>query len=1227
MPVADKIFLFNAQTGIPTIKKGYGWIAEKRNSVMFGIDDLSQKARETFYLDTVAKTNEVPFFFPEMIFEVKDTEKGPKAFNIDVVFKYNNALFLLKKSDAEIQIIFPDNTWRIANTNGLFQDRTEGYYTAELSNLIFENYQFQKLRYSDDNARLLDVLADPSCRQFYCLKVHPIVNMQTTVDNLKDVLNNEYFLRNYLDYIFNAFFKPQFIEKLENDLSNALKLNLEYFFKTLGNDPEAISNFTDLVKTHLLESNSIEAIQKYYNIFKIVDSAKNAFLLCLEKIKNLLQKSSIIVLDIESDQNQIRELAINIAGEIQSAKDSKDIQSLIKRIVEYNDQLLIVGHNIKKWDIPILERHGLLLKTDWIFWDTLEIEIFLNPVRSSLALKTEHRAESDVELTLKLFESQIYRLIIDAQLDEIMNFSGLEKLRNSSAFDFFLFLQQEVILNQLSKGNEFIRFKQESDNFFIDVKRALPLLDNLLERMVSGSNSRLFVIPDVLIPFALHRKRSLIISKYHTEAVQITEEALTGGGYGSFFINVMRRFLSICKEQNLRPYTGMLSYWLMDYFRSDFASLREGSKISDIQKYSELVQNLCLNEDVELSDNGGSLTFSFNSLKLIVFIDPATFTELINIIAFPESINPVIILPEVIAATFKIKICEIEESALSELLIGTNDWDFFSRNEYRRSLDLSLAKKLSDSVEEIRPFLWMDNFWIAEDNDRRYFLYGNHSVHKLHRADQNSLGFPKNFGFGSIEVISFTKTRNAESDESERLNPTTNYRRQYWTIQSIIFDIVAPGVPTIFVVSREEEIDSLNSLFKSLGYSVADKLSIFKNIEFLTNKHSSVQELMPFSGKRLYIIHHSKLIKILEMLNDSEVNIVLDSIPLEEQWLITFQYSEKNSDEDTFLDTDNPNEDEPEDDISIDTGVPGSKIKKYEISEAIKSYSPFLRLLSTLIGQISKKIRLICLDARFEQAWQIGVDLNMKVLKIEIPDFEMRYSKRLEIVSSFIFSPAPEFELDEDWKEIIQNKFLQNKGIKGNIGLFSDIQDKYLDLIIKREKDILVSLPTGGGKSILFQGPSLYRGIKSNRFSLVITPLKALMVDQVENLWRLGFYTFVEYLTGDLSQIEIDDILRRFAGGEIILLYVAPERFRSSRFRKILQKRIKMDGGPEYWIFDEAHCISQWGLDFRPDYFHASKTIINYRKTGINSPALFLSATMTEQVYKSLNGFFDDSKN
>ena len=167
---------------------------------------------------------------------------------------------------------------------------------------------------------------------------------------------------------------------------------------------------------------------------------------------------------------------------------------------------------------------------------------------------------------------------------------------------------------------------------------------------------------------------------------------------------------------------------------------------------------------------------------------------------------------------------------------------------------------------------------------------------------------------------------------------------------------------------------------------------------------------------------------------------------------------------------------------------------------------------------------------------------------------------------------------------------------------FRGIQREIIESICSGH-DTLGLMPTGGGKSITFQVPALaQKGI-----CIVITPLIALMKDQVDNLLRRGIKAAAIY--SGLTHEEIIITLENCIFGDVKLLYVSPERLSSDLFQTKL-KHMHVS----FITVDEAHCISQWGYDFRPSYLE----IANIRKLLPGVPILALTATATPQVVEDI---------
>ncbi len=167
---------------------------------------------------------------------------------------------------------------------------------------------------------------------------------------------------------------------------------------------------------------------------------------------------------------------------------------------------------------------------------------------------------------------------------------------------------------------------------------------------------------------------------------------------------------------------------------------------------------------------------------------------------------------------------------------------------------------------------------------------------------------------------------------------------------------------------------------------------------------------------------------------------------------------------------------------------------------------------------------------------------------------------------------------------------------------FRSLQQEIIENVLKR-KDSLVIMPTGGGKSLCYQIPALiFKGL-----TIVVSPLISLMEDQVSQLTALGIDAVV--LNSTLSSKEYQENITRIMGNEIRLLYLAPETLLMKKTLALLSS-LQID----CFTIDEAHCISEWGHDFRPEY----RKLIEIRKHFPKAVCVALTATATPRVQQDI---------
>ena len=163
-------------------------------------------------------------------------------------------------------------------------------------------------------------------------------------------------------------------------------------------------------------------------------------------------------------------------------------------------------------------------------------------------------------------------------------------------------------------------------------------------------------------------------------------------------------------------------------------------------------------------------------------------------------------------------------------------------------------------------------------------------------------------------------------------------------------------------------------------------------------------------------------------------------------------------------------------------------------------------------------------------------------------------------------------------------------------------------MAVMKDQDSLAVFPTGAGKSLCFQAPALCR----EGLAVVVSPLISLMKDQVDSLIACGIRA--AFLNSSLSRAEEDEITQQARAGELKLLYMAPERLLTDATHRLLN-----DSQLSFFAIDEAHCVSQWGHDFRPEYRKLSALKQLYPQAAVHGYTATATAKVREDIVKQLS--------
>lgn len=867
-----------------------------------------------------------------------------------------------------------------------------------------------------------------------------------------------------------------------------------------------------------------------------------------EKWNDVKASLPYVVFDIESDGEKISQFAYKSQDFVKEYTNETQMRSLSRALKKYP---IVVGHNIRIWDLPILKKKGIA--TDSYVWDTLEMEILLNPCRYAYSLHTEHNATADTELTDKLFWNQLFRLSQDSAL--------CSELRD------FLPKEIDAILDAIRQPEYTNYLKKEAHTdtqFFQEVLETNHKVVESLERINAATERSLIIAPKSLWARIAQHVRVAFPKTENTFEYSVVDSELVHSSPDLSAIKkcILQRFSRLSKTPivaNLAQYLRVeeTSNDLVQISDSVLASFAVPAQSNidciDIDAFSE--QEILDTDYKHIFIVGSELQDRTHKCKLG---GPFNFSDLLERHSR---------LPFYMASTYY---CRVNDEELSKL---------------------GLTKPSTSA-----------NIWAERDDLDNFVIYNNFEYQKYRKAFLKHFKLSPSFvnwklnssELGKKNIVLYATDKKASFDSSVyRMTPSTTIHSKYWLYQFAFLQKIHndyASLPIVYVLNSLKDIDALTDYARSLGFYVPQEGTAFRKLEYITSRNNG-----------LIFVDKSQFInEIGSYRTDHAFCFIWDSMDVERYQLMW----RKLPFEDDIVDT---NDD-------IDLQNLGTTAKQCILAEW-----PIFEHYYSLMAANSRESKFCIIEPSIEEYADVADLVGCAHSDVVLWDSKELYMQALDNAKQFFTDVCiSEVAIEtEKAMAVIKDNFLDK------VNEWYDYQRDVLPVILQKKSDCIVSIPTGGGKSVLFQGPAIYRAAFSHKLSLVITPLRALMQDQVEELHRKGFYTNVDYLSGDRIYAEVQRIYRRIASGEIALLYVTPERFRVRSFIDVLYQRMKMDRGLEYVVYDEAHCISQWGQDFRPDYRNAVQKCVEL-KSHYSFMMAFFSATVTTQVENDLRSQVSD---
>ena len=871
-----------------------------------------------------------------------------------------------------------------------------------------------------------------------------------------------------------------------------------------------------------------------------------------EQWKELKSRLSYVVFDIESDGNSIREFAYSFADYTHYYEDDGQLDTLVREI---NSKDIVVGHRIKQWDLNILGTRRSI--TPAFVWDTLEIEILLNPCRYAYSLHTAHNAREDTELTEHLFWNQLFRLSMNVEL--------CEQLKD------FLPKNIKTILNVLRQPSYSKFFKKTGrtvDSFYQNLRDIDKSLIDTLESINNEKDYKTLIIAPQRLwnRIAEHIQLSFIREDNSIDYMMIDEQKVKDNPLDDRFLQTA--LLRFCQMSKTPIVSNLASYLRIQYFQNEtlldyVTDSKEDIQCADLRYINRINEG---NDIEKIIFIGCELENRLNQYSLPTPLRPSDFWG--NNSSIPMRLGASSYTSITREERGLLLFSDVPSDAANVWIERTKDGKYivnYNFNVYRKLK--SLHAHLGPDVE-IRYIPWTNSY---EDNSSVYLVRS---------------GRPKHFDF-----------------TQKRVNSTTRYRSMYWVYQLALLNSVhSTGckLPIIYILEDDLELEQVTAYAQHLGFYIPQEGTLVSRLEKIAQNENG-----------MLIISKDMFFEVTEKRLHDAYCYVWDQMAVEKH-KVMWQNIDGSAESSTLND-------------KIEEAgaelIKGTSKDTYQ--STLLSIWPVYQYYSRFILANNNDSKIYILDSFLEEYHSLGsVWQTNNYTSLQLWDSEDGFKESLLNAQVFFGehsiygSPQDSDSIRTAMNVILATMVPERDGERK----WTDIQAEVLPEILSKKENYLISIPTGGGKSVLFQGPALYNASYTNHLSLVITPLKALMQDQVRELNNKGFYTNVDFLNGDKTYQEVRSIYRKINSGELALLYITPERFRSRAFHNALSTRMMNDKGLEYVIFDEAHCISQWGMEFRPEYLNVIKECKEFSQaySGNICIAMF-SATVTDMIYNQIN--------